>query len=290
MMQENAAGFAPELEQACCPMCESAKSEPTSYGKAPFALRRCSDCRLWFLSPRLPEVEMMRYYAGQGYFQSEEQGIGYAGYEEQADALRQTFALLMRTLDRAGAARGDLLEVGAGLGYLLAEAGDYFETVSGVEMSAGARAKAARVSGATLYESLDELDGSQTFDCIVATHVIEHVYDPVGFATRLKRHLAPGGVLVLAAPHMGSVFRKAMGNRWPSFKYPEHVAFYDADTLRSLFERAGFGQVTRLPYPHAFPLSLILNKLGLPAPRWTARFNLKLPATTVCYMGRQGVS
>ena len=57
MMQENAAGFEPELEQACCPMCESAKSEPTPYGEAPFALRRCSDCRLWFLSPRLPETD-----------------------------------------------------------------------------------------------------------------------------------------------------------------------------------------------------------------------------------------
>lgn len=258
----------------------------TPYGKEPFRVRRCKDCGLWFLSPRLPETEMMAYYAGQGYFQSDEQGIGYSGYEEQAEALKKTFALLLRTLDQAGFTRGDLLEVGAGLGYLLSQAMDHFETVSGVEMSEDAREKAAKLSGATLYESLDALDGSRKFDCIIATHVIEHVYDPVAFTTRLRQHLAPGGALVLAAPHMGSLFRKIMGNYWPSFKYPEHVTFYDEKTLRSLFERAGFEQMKRLPYPHAFPLALILKKLGLPAPAWTAGFNLKLPATTVCYMGR----
>jgi SAM-dependent methyltransferase len=281
-----AAGPEMELEQAGCPMCQSLASMPTPYGKAPFAVRRCAECDLWFLSPRLPEHAMMAYYAGHGYFQSDEQGIGYAGYEEQAKALRETFALLLRTLDQAGAARGNLLEVGAGLGYLLAEAADHFDTVSGVEMSEDAREKAARISGATLYESLDALDEAQKFDCIIATHVIEHVYDPVAFAGRLKRHLAPGGVLVLAAPHMGSLFRKVMGNAWPSFKYPEHVSFYDEKTLRTLFERTGFVQMQRLPYPHAFPLALILKKLGLPAPGWTAGINLKLPATTVCYMGR----
>ncbi len=270
-------------------MCGNAESTATPYMREPFAVRRCKECRLWFLSSRLPESEMMTYYSEQAYFQSEEQGIGYSGYEEQADALKETFASLLRTLDRADATGGDLLEVGAGLGYLLSEAADYFETVSGVEMSAGARAKAARLSGAALYESLDALE-LQTFDCIIATHVIEHIYDPVGFTTRLKQHLTPGGTLVLAAPHMGSFFRKAMGNYWPSFKYPEHVTFYDGKTLRSLFERAGFEQVKQLAYPHAFPLALILKKLGFPAPAWTARFNLKLPATTVCYMGRQDLS
>ncbi len=279
-----------KLEHAHCPMCGADESIATSYRKEPFAVRRCNECHLWFLSPRLPEAEMIACYSSQNYFRSEEMGVGYSGYEEQSEALKETFRILMQTLAKAGIARGALLEVGAGLGYLLSEATPYFDSLSGVEMSEEARQKAAALSEATLYPDLESLDASDRYECIIATHVIEHVYDPVGFVTRLRQHLAPGGSLVLAAPHMGSFFRKLMGNHWPSFKYPEHVTFFDERTLKALLERAGFKQVKRIPYPHAFPLSLILGKLGLPAPHWTSRINLKLPATTVCYTGKKGTT
>ncbi len=280
----------PELEDVHCPLCRTDDSVATPYRKEPFAVRRCNECHLWFLSPRLPEAEMMAHYSGQNYFRSEEMGVGYSGYEEQSDALRETFRILMKTLAREGITRGSLLEVGAGLGYLLSEAAPYFESRNGVEMSEEARMQAAAQSGAALYPDIESLDANDRFDCIIATHVVEHVYDPVDFVIRLRQHLAPGGSLVLAAPHMGSFFRKLMGNRWPSFKYPEHVTFFDERTLKVLLERAGLEQVKRLPYPHAFPLSLILGKLGLPAPGWTKRLNLKLPATTICYTGKRGIT
>lgn len=49
-------------------------------------------------------------------------------------------------------------------------------------------------------EPLDELVAGERFSWIIASHVIEHVPDLVGFLNACERILAPGGVLALAVP------------------------------------------------------------------------------------------
>ena len=49
-------------------------------------------------------------------------------------------------------------------------------------------------------ETLEELVGGERFAWIIASHVIEHVPDLIGFLGSCERILAPGGVLSLAVP------------------------------------------------------------------------------------------
>jgi SAM-dependent methyltransferase len=49
-------------------------------------------------------------------------------------------------------------------------------------------------------ETLEELVGGERFAWIIASHVIEHVPDFIGFLGSCERILAPGGVLSLAVP------------------------------------------------------------------------------------------
>lgn len=49
-------------------------------------------------------------------------------------------------------------------------------------------------------ETLEDLVGGERFAWIIASHVIEHVPDLVGFLGSCERILAPGGVLSLAVP------------------------------------------------------------------------------------------
>ncbi len=46
-----------------------------------------------------------------------------------------------------------------------------------------------------------ELDGSHTFDLIVASEVLEHVEDPPAFLAALKARLADGGRLIVTVPN-----------------------------------------------------------------------------------------
>ena len=77
-----------------------------------------------------------------------------------------------------------------------------------------------------------------------------------------------------------------MGRRWPSFKAPEHVLYFDFRRLSALMQRAGLTDVRRLPYPHAFPLGLITAKFGFTMPPSLGRFKVWVPATTVAAYGR----
>lgn len=277
--------FPDPLETCACPLCGADRAQPTPYQHPPYRVQKCQNCGLWYLSPRLTAAATAALYENDAYFSGG--AAGYKDYRAQERSLRKTFRLLLGQMHELALTGGSLLEIGAGLGYLLDEARPYFGPRMGIELSPLAAKEAAERSDATILPSLDRLDPAMAFDCIVAAHVIEHIHEPVPFVGRLLHHLHPDGVLVLAAPDMGSLFRKIMGRRWPSFKYPEHVSFFDAHTLPRLLRAAGFVDPIRLPYPHAFPLSLVLTKLGLPSPRFTHTLDITLPATTICFAGRQ---
>ncbi|WP_298913097.1 class I SAM-dependent methyltransferase [uncultured Roseobacter sp.] len=271
------------IEDAACPMCGGTEAGETPYSQPPFKVKRCKSCTLNFLSPRLAAEEANRFYQSDTYFSGGDGVSGYDDYAVQEQSLRATFRKLLDTIEAQCATGGSLLEVGCGPGYLLDEARDQFDTLSGVELSASAAKSARQRTSARIYLSIDEIEDAPAFDCIVATHVIEHIYEPVAFVESLAKRLKPGGSVILAAPHMGSIFRRIMGRHWPSFKYPEHVSFFDEKTLPDLFRRAGLDVVERVPYPHVFPLSLVLAKFGLRGPRWTDRINVTLPATTISF-------
>lgn len=275
------------VEETACPLCGSENARDTPYRQVPFAVKGCGSCGLYYLSPRLAQRDAQRFYESDAYFSGGDEVSGYAEYATQEDSLRRTFLKLLQALERQNLCGGALLEVGCGPGYLLAEALPFFSHREGVELSAATAQEAQERTGAQIHLSVDSLAAQPTFDCIIATHVIEHIYEPVDFVKALAARLNPGGSLILAAPHMGSLFRHIMGRRWPSFKYPEHVTFFDQKTLPDLFRRAGFKTVDQMPYPHVFPLSLVLSKFGIRSGAWADKINVTLPATTVCFRARR---
>jgi len=107
------------------------------------------------------------------------------------------------------------------------------------------------------------------------------------FLRTMAGHLRPGGCMVLATPDMGSLWRPLMRYRWPFFKIPEHVTYYDRRTLGELLRRGGYETVQSLPYASVFSLDLIGEKLGIRMPAVLRNRQLWLPATTIAAAGRK---
>ena len=278
----------PPLEVADCPFCGSAQRSNV-YDLPPYAVARCRQCRLYYLSPRLPEADMLAIYASGDYFEGA--AVGYDSYARQRAALRATFDRVSKALVRMGAPGGDLLEVGAGYGLFLEAIRPAYGSVMGTEYS-DAVAADGRSRGLDLRTGgIDAVPADRRFDCIVGAHVIEHVYDPRAFVAGLVDRLRPGGYLLLATPDMGSPWRRAMGRRWPSFKVPEHVTYYDRRTLRALLVDARLEDIRPFPYLHSFPLALIFRKLGAKsAERRLGRVGeipIPLPWTTLALIARK---
>jgi SAM-dependent methyltransferase len=285
-LKELGEGISENFEYPTCPLCGSDRREFPFRLQQPYNVVRCTECGLCYLYPRLIESAMQEAYRQSSYYEGGACGYADTSYTDQESALRSTFKAFLHNLAGRGLIGGDLLEIGCGYGYLLDEARSFFPRRTGTEFSAQG-AEMARETGAEVFVGgVEQIPPDAKFDCIIATQVIEHIYEPLSFVKQLVGRTKPGGHIILATPDIGGALRKLMRRRWPSFKVPEHVLYFDYVTLSSLMYRAGLGDVHRLPYPHAFPSGLIAAKFGLNVPSWLKDFNIWVPATTVAAYGR----
>jgi 2-polyprenyl-3-methyl-5-hydroxy-6-metoxy-1,4-benzoquinol methylase len=227
---------------------------------------------------------MSEHYRSEEYFEGDQ--VGYSSYREQESSLRLTFRRLLGALRERGLTGGTVLEIGCGHGFFLHEAEGYFRHRVGTDMSEAAAAMASGRADQVWVGGADAVPGGERFDLVLALHVVEHVYDPQTFVQRLVRLAKPGGHVLLATPDAGSFWFRWMGTRWPSFKFPEHVVFFDERTLTRLFHSAGLREMFKVPYPHAFPLAEVFRKVGIPLRRRAGKRTIWIPGTTVAMAGR----
>lgn len=276
-----------ELEHVACPAC--AADDPTlRYDLSPYRVVQCLACGLSYLSPRLNEATMLRFYEDDTYF--ENGNVGYAGYLQQEQSLRYSFRRFLRQLHRRRLDGGALLEVGCGYGFLLDEAKPYFDHRVGIDFSPAVE-RAAEHADRVYQGDLDALPAQDRFDCIILASVIEHVHNPVDYLRMLRERLRPGGKVVVATPNVDSIFRRLLGPRWPGFQViPEHVTFYNGPTLSALLERAGFSGVTPVPFVRAYPANMVIEEFNV-WPRLFGPFgnrNVAFPGYIVARCGFAG--
>jgi SAM-dependent methyltransferase len=274
-----------ELERVACPLC--GEDEPAVvYDLSPYRVVRCGPCGTSYLSPRLNESAMLRFYESDTYFENGD--VGYTSYLQQEKSLRYSFRRFLRQLHRRKLAGGSLLEVGCGYGFLLDEAKPYFRYRVGIDFSSAVKTASERAD--RVYQGdIDTIPDEERFDCIILVSVIEHVHRPVEYLAKLRDRLRPGGKLVVATPDVDSIFRRLLGRRWPAFQViPEHVAFYNRPTLSALMSKAGFSTVTRVPYVRAYPANLVIEEFNV----WPAIMgrlgnrNVAFPGYMVAVCGR----
>lgn len=159
--------------------------------------------------------------------------------------------------------RGKLLDVGCAMGVLLEEAAKKEMKAVGIDLSADAvryckRNKLTTYNG-TVY-TVKQLKQA-SFDVITAFQIIEHERDPVRMMMRVHNLLKKGGMVVLATPNYGGLWRKLMGKRWFGFTHPEHVILLDPSSMRTLLEKSGFRDIEiRSDSPRPFPLSFAFTR------------------------------
>ncbi|MCI4362933.1 MAG: class I SAM-dependent methyltransferase [Thermoplasmata archaeon] len=105
-------------------------------------------------------------------------------------------------------------------------------------------------------------DGS--FDLILASHVLEHLHDPIAALREYDRLLRPGGRLVVGVPNFDSYPSRAFGRATYAFlDVPRHLVFFNLPGLRRAIGNAGLGVdgMRAVPFPALLPT--VLLKLGV---------------------------
>jgi 2-polyprenyl-3-methyl-5-hydroxy-6-metoxy-1,4-benzoquinol methylase len=138
-------------------------------------------------------------------------------------------------------ANKNLLEVGCGTGDDLDWARQRGWKVQGLELNQSAvefaKKRGLDVSCST-FENAGLAPGS--FDCILMSQVLEHLYSPKLVLLRCNQLLRAGGLLLVAVPKFDSWNRHALGNYWNNLQYPIHLHHFNQPVLERMIRDAGF--------------------------------------------------
>lgn len=230
---------------AACGLCGSRRLH-YAFSKGSYRIVRCADCRLLMINPQPSDAELAAIYDAQ-YFLGEPDDAGRERVARMKAATARTY--LKRIAKYRGAAGGALLEIGCGRGELIAEAEALGYAVTGVEIStAAAEAARARLArGAVVCGELATAGFEPaSFDVCVLSDVIEHVRGPLGLLRRVHGLLKPGGTLFIATPSLDSWSARLLRQNWMEFK-PEHLTYFDANTIQNALFLAGFTRPLVLP-------------------------------------------
>ena len=166
------------------------------------------------------------------------QDVSFARYSQYWWANR-FYAILARRYGQRGTR---LLEIGSGLGHLVGQLEDSFETY-GMDLNQWAvkESKAVVNESELQTASAEEIPfADNTFGVVIIKHIVEHLPNPEKAVVEIGRVTALGGTLILATPNLDSLLKPLKGESWIGYQDPTHISLHPPSTWLEWIRNAGF--------------------------------------------------
>lgn len=230
---------AQELKWVRCPVCDADRARKL-FEKQGLTVVGCENCQVRYVNPR-PTAERLAALYQEEYFAAgcpDSSGVQHVQHGEMKLATAQ---LRLRLLEDFRA-KGRLVDVGCGGGFLVQAAGTVGWSALGLEPSTTTARLAARKQHIRIVAGrLEEAPfRSARFDVVTMLDVLEHVLSPRAFLIRARQLLVPGGMLLVETPNMVGWVTGLMGSRHPHVRPLEHLTYFTPPTLRFLLEQTGY--------------------------------------------------
>ena len=261
-----------------CPLCDSNSTRPRpgyqNIMPGQWSLYQCLDCGTSFIHPMPDAVTLAKYYDEDYY------GHGEGKFFAPVERIVRFFRYLRARSVRRLVPSGSVLDVGCGRGVMLEFLKSWGYKVDGVELDTVAAERARKNLNQEIFHTLEELTQylRRQYQAICFWHSLEHMPKPGETLKSTDCLLAPGGVLVIAAPHMGS-FQSLLSRRfWLHLDLPRHLVHFDMNRLAAFFQARGYLIIRHqffsqeynvidtlcylyamLGFNHLFPFNLIRN-------------------------------
>jgi len=174
-------------------------------------------------------------------------------------------------------AEGDtLLEIGCADGVMTAELSKRIPNIVASDISLTYLRQAKKNASARFVRlDIHELPfENESFDCVVCTEVLEHVYSPYKALDEIHRILKPEGCLILSVPNNMTfirIFRHLMKQKEYFSRLNMmnmHINFFDTGSILELLRKSGYHPVSirsaDVPLPvigkYLSPINFLINK------------------------------
>jgi SAM-dependent methyltransferase len=250
-----------------CPVCNSTHIDPLltvkdhSVSKEEYVIWQCRDCTLRFTQDVPDETSIAPYYASPDYISHSNTSKGLLNQLYQS-VRRYTLDQKAKLLIHYTKGKGQVLDIGAGIGAFLSVMKERGWEIKGIEPDEGARKNAGDLFGLTLNEPsvLFGLPGNR-FDAITLWHVLEHVHQLHPYVEQLKNLLAPEGKIFIAVPNYTSADADAYRNYWAAYDVPRHLYHFTPKSIDVLVQQHGLKVMAKKPmWFDAFYISLLSSK------------------------------
>ena len=222
----------------------------------------------WEVSPKPSQEELDHFYKSRYYGEgvSKTYQVSYSPAETDQKVLRAqcTMQLVKHSLGTDTEIHG--LEVGCGEGFVLDAARHIGIDLTGVDYQS---APVKTFNAACLDKFIEanpndylerQIALGKSYDFVILQNVLEHVIDPINLLCKLKSILNDNGILLLQVPNDCSELQDlALREERVSRQYwvspPQHLSYFNKETLLSLIEGLGFEFVDGIA---DFPIELYL--------------------------------
>jgi 2-polyprenyl-3-methyl-5-hydroxy-6-metoxy-1,4-benzoquinol methylase len=219
----------------------------------------------------LPTADELRKFYAEVYYQVPQTTTYQAEYSERELSWKRLKAeTVLAALGELGVNGNEFLDVGAGEGFLMSAAEARGFNVTGMDFSSFGIDRffphlTDRVIAGDIYDSIEHaLKAGRRYNVCSLVNVLEHVIDPAGLLTSVRRLLAPDGVLVICVPNDFSELQQLAKTEnliaeqfW--FLPPQHLHYFNAENLPRFCERRGFELVDAYS---EFPIDMYLLHPG----------------------------
>jgi 2-polyprenyl-3-methyl-5-hydroxy-6-metoxy-1,4-benzoquinol methylase len=150
--------------------------------------------------------------------------------------------------------KGRFLDVGCGYGFFSKEAIGNGFNVTPLELAQTERVIAGELLGISPIESsFEDFDHSpSSFSVVLMSQILEHALDVNQWIKKAHYLLEPDGIIAIALPNFGSLFRIFLQENEPYISPPAHLNFFNPSSLSQVLTKHGF-QVESIQWVSRIP-------------------------------------
>jgi 2-polyprenyl-3-methyl-5-hydroxy-6-metoxy-1,4-benzoquinol methylase len=250
-MENSILGSSEKMQYEMCPICSGSikKWRVKKVGSESYNIDLCGSCGYSFVNPRPSLGFLMDYYSSFGHGHNtggdENPTLKSVLAQERNDPNSTIDARRLigtiRSLTR-NKHEGKFLDVGCGYGFFSKEAlGAGFEVIA-LELAKNEREITKEMTGINPVEcSFEEFkDAPRSMSVVFMSQILEHALDVNLWINKAHDFLVNDGILAIALPNFGSIFRLIMQEKEPYICPPAHLNFFNQNSLSRLLENHGF--------------------------------------------------
>ncbi len=240
-------------EHPSCAICSGQSVAEKLIAKDGNRIVECTECGLWFTSPRISESTWTDYLKSTTersreftenrlrYGVALSSNVKYTLPDWYENRIAKENVIIDQVEKHLGKKVESLHDVGCGVGYLLSAAQERGIEASGNDLNAYACQVMREKQGLTVFnDSLTDLDLSlESLDAVIMHDYIEHTYHPLEDLRTAHGFLSPGGIVHITTFHVDCRTFDRLGKDW-NMLFWNHTYHFSTKTLSKMVTEAGF--------------------------------------------------